>query len=266
MPFEPALQNFDYIISIDADAYFTRPITYDPFELMKENDLVGLYTLDTYQRGGIGRGIQEAIDASFPDGEYKSRGAYFDDPKTTSLLDPFQKWNRRAFYGYFFGCQLNFLRRDDFQDYARRVIPYTYQYRTDEQAVIGAAWAFLEPGRVWYLPSHADYKIGLYHHAIVDDEFVNNCDLVSPPNISTSEIVIHNSTGIPHCYWTLPKYNKVGWGWGSLLNKGLLYEQYVAASTFGSQTNGIEQIADCVCAQTKVNFVLRMACPDWQKY
>jgi len=77
---------------------------------------------------------------------------------------------------------------------------------------------------------------------------------------------MHNSTGIPHCYWTLPKYNKAGIGWSSLLNKGLLYEQYVAASTFGSQTNGIEQIADCVCAQTKVNFVLRMACPDWQKY
>lgn len=58
MALEPSLQHFDYFISIDADAYLTKPLggIVDPFEVMQRHNLSGI-TVNDCQNYGFDQGV-----------------------------------------------------------------------------------------------------------------------------------------------------------------------------------------------------------------
>lgn len=166
---EPSLQRFDYFVSMDADAFLTRRIP-DPFKIMADNNLTGIFNVDIHQRGMISKGVQEAAEAVFSLEERQNR--FLDSPKYP-FFNENGRWKRNgqgppAFHGFFFGGRLDFFRQSRYRDYARRVVPYTYTYRTDEQGVMSVAWSLLADNvRIWFLPKHG-YEMGVYHQGFVD--------------------------------------------------------------------------------------------------
>lgn len=169
MAYEPSLEQFEYFVSIDADAFLTQPIP-DPFKIMSDNNLTGIFNVEIHQRGRIQTGIQEAAESIFSFEQRRSR--YLDTPEYQWFNDK-ARWHRDgqgppAFYGYFFGGRLDLFRNDRYKEFARQVVPYTYVYRTDEQGVMSVAWALLaENDKVWHLPYHG-YDMGIYHQGFVD--------------------------------------------------------------------------------------------------
>ena len=170
---EPSLEQFEYFISIDADAYLTQPIP-DPFQIMAHNNLTGIFNVEIHQRGRIKTGIQEAAESVFSFEERLFR--YLDTPEY-QWFNHKARWQRDgqgppAFHGYFFGGRLDLFRNDRYKEYARQVVPYTYIYRTDEQGVMSVAWALLADNeKVWHLPQHG-YDMGIYHQGFVDQSQV----------------------------------------------------------------------------------------------
>ncbi len=49
------------------------------------------------------------------------------------------------------------------------MVKHTFMFRTDEQPVIGAAWALMANNdKVWYLPKRG-IELGVFHHGWVDN-------------------------------------------------------------------------------------------------
>jgi hypothetical protein len=76
---EEALREYDYFVSIDADAYLTMRNMPDPFETMSTNDLVGIFTIPAYQTGNIATGIQEAVEQVFSSGYHSFQKVIADE-------------------------------------------------------------------------------------------------------------------------------------------------------------------------------------------
>ena len=93
MPFEESLQQFEYFVSMDADAYFTQPVVQqqDPFVLMATNNLTGIYNIEAFQSGNIATGIQESAEAVFPLEERTNR--YLSAPQYV-MFDEAGRWRR----------------------------------------------------------------------------------------------------------------------------------------------------------------------------
>lgn len=187
---EPALQHYEYFVSIDADAYLTAPMA-DPFEIMAENNLTGVFDVELFQFKQIARGVQEAAESVFTLEERQHR--YLDSPKY-QVFDKDGKWHRDgqdhpSVWGFFFGGRLDFFRSSRYREFARRVVPYTYTYRTDEQGVVAVAWSLLaDNDKVWYLPQH-DYSMGVYHQG-----FVDNSQVVKLPHRKANHVRKENQT------------------------------------------------------------------------
>ena len=173
MAIEPALQEFDYFVSIDADAFLTPLSMTDPFRLMERNGLYGIFNIEAYQ-GGIKQGIQNASEALVPSVE-KRKNRYLDAPKYEIFDDNGEYSEYRlnpSIWGCFFGGRLDFFQTEEYRRFACIMAPYTYIYRTNEQAVIAAAWSLLGDGeKVWYLPKRG-VQMGIYHHGWVDNRIV----------------------------------------------------------------------------------------------
>lgn len=141
----------------------------DPFAIMQDNNLIGMFDIEARQFETIGRGIQESAESMFSlqertnrflgdrqwfagEGVWKSKGGYLP-----------------SVWGHFLGFRRDFFDSTQYREFARRMAPYTYLYRVDEQGIIGAAWALLaERDRVWYLPEKG-IQLGVYHHGWVDN-------------------------------------------------------------------------------------------------
>jgi len=170
---EPALEQFEYFVSIDTDAYLTEPMP-DPFKIMEKNNLTGIFDVEIHQAGMIANGVQEAAESVFTLEERQNR--YLDKPEY-QFFNQDGKWHRHgqappAIWGFFFGGRLDFFRMPQYKEFVRRIVPFTYTYRTDEQGVVGAAWALLaDNDKVWYLPKRG-YKMGVYHQGFVDNSQV----------------------------------------------------------------------------------------------
>jgi GR25 family glycosyltransferase involved in LPS biosynthesis len=170
---EPSLQEYEYFVMLDAEAYLTQPIL-DPFKLLQDHDLVGFFDIEAYQLGDISKGVQETAERVFTLEERRNR--YLDTPNT-QFFDNQGVWNslgnetskKPSVWTHFYGGRLDFFRTPRYKDFARRMIPYLYKYRVDKQAVIGAAWALLaDNDRVWYLPKRGIH-LGIYHRGWVDN-------------------------------------------------------------------------------------------------
>lgn len=166
---EPELQQFDYFVLMDNDAFLTKPIQ-DPFAIMQQNDLVGIYNIESME-GGLTGGVQEAAETSFSLEE--RRNSFLDSPQFP-MFDEEGSWGgndhrKPGVWMCFFGGRLDFLRSDRFKDFARQIPFHTYTTRTSRQAVIPVGWSVLAGGnKVWYLPKRG-IEMGIYHHGWVDD-------------------------------------------------------------------------------------------------
>jgi hypothetical protein len=151
MAMEPAMQEFDYFVSIDGDAFLTHYNMTDPFRLMQQNGLYGIFNIEAYQ-SHIHTGIQNASKSVVPLLE-KRRHRYFDSPKYEIVDENRLNSEYRLYpsiWGCFYGGRLDFFRTNEFREFARCMAPYTHMYRTDEQAVIAAAWSLFGNGeKVW---------------------------------------------------------------------------------------------------------------------
>lgn len=169
---EPDLQGFDYFVLFDADAFLTKPMQ-DPFEIMRDNNLVGLYNLESHE-GGLTSGVQEAAEASFTLEERKH--AYLNSPEFP-MFDELGTWGgpqrlKPGVWMCMFGGRLDFLRSKRFKEFAVQLPYHTYMERTSRQAVIPIGWSVLAGGdKVWYLPKRG-IEMGIYHHGWVDDHEV----------------------------------------------------------------------------------------------
>jgi len=195
MAYEESLRDFDYYITIDDDSYLTKPWDFDPFQLLHDNNLTAFYPTD-FATFGISQGVAETSREVF--GDPKQGNGYLNTPETFPFFDNKGSYNRRALYGFFFGGRLDFFRSHDYEEYCRRMVPYTYRYRVDEQPIITMAWSMLAADHVWHLPTRG-YNLGVYHHSFVDDELLINC-AANPPEGST--IINNTDTGL--CYWRNP--------------------------------------------------------------
>ena len=146
----------------------------DPFQIMADNNLTGIYNVEIAQYSWIKEGIQEAAEAVFSLEERQNR---YLDSRQYPFFGRKGKWHRAgqgppAIYGFFFGGRFDLFQTPKYRDFARRVVPYTYTYRTDEQGVIGVAWSLLaDNDKIWYLPNHG-YKMGVYHQGFLDQSQV----------------------------------------------------------------------------------------------
>jgi hypothetical protein len=166
---EPELQEYDYFVLFDNDAFLTAPIQ-DPFKIMHQNDLVGIYNIESMEAGLTG-GIQEAAENSFSLEERKnaflhsSQFPIFDENGQWGGKDP----RKPGVWMCFFGGRLDFLRSKRFKEFAQQLPFHTYTTRTSRQAVIPVGWSVLVGGdKVWYLPKRG-IDMGVYHHGWVDD-------------------------------------------------------------------------------------------------
>lgn len=255
LPYEPSLQEFEYYVSVDADGYFSQPLP-DPFLLMQSNNLTGFYNSPMIQTGSMRNGIQEVAQSLFSIEERRNR--YLDTPQN-QYFDGKGMWIDRqgmqpSIWGSLYGARLDFFRTPRFREFARLMVPYTYTYRTDEQAVIAVAWSLMAGSNVW-CTSQRDIQLGWYHQMWVDNNQVVRTEAVPPP-------LGYNATKNTSLYWlnTLTDY---GSSW-SVVNQHslLLYEKYVA--TLGYKKG--DDWERCICARTKVNYVLREACPNYTAY
>lgn len=166
---EVELQAFDYFVLIDNDAFMTRPMP-DPFQIMEQNNLVGIYNIESME-GGLTSGVQEAVEASFTVDERRS--AFLNSPDFP-MFDDNGIWGGKdhrkpGVWMCFFGGRLDFLRSTRFKDFARQLPFHTYMSRTSRQSVVPVGWSILAGGRkVWYLPKRG-IDMGIYHHGWVDD-------------------------------------------------------------------------------------------------
>ncbi|KAL3920626.1 MAG: hypothetical protein SGILL_003164 [Bacillariaceae sp.] len=230
MAWEESLQEFDYFVSIDADAYFTGP-TQDPFTIMAKNNLTGFFNIEAYQSGSIATGIQDSVDAVFALEDRKSK--FLNSPKY-SFLDSEGLWRRSSksskhpsIWGCFYGGRLDFFRSSKYTEFARNMAPYTYTYRTDEQPIIAVAWALLaENDKVWYLPKRG-IKMGVFHHGWVDD----------------SEVVRQKDSSLGFEKHTLDTWEGFVESRGNLLN----WEQYTSAIGY----NGDTRLEQCLSYKSK---------------
>lgn len=167
---EPSLRDFDYFVTLDADAFLTEPIP-DPFELMAQNNLTGIFNIEAFESGDIAKGIQKSVEEVFSIEERRSK--YLDNPETI-FFDEQGVWSdgygvKPSIWACFYGGRLDFFRSRRYNDFARRIVPYTYIYRTAEQPVVGAAWALLaDNDKIWYLPKRGIH-LGIYHHGWIDN-------------------------------------------------------------------------------------------------
>jgi hypothetical protein len=165
---EPALKEFEYFVSMDADAFLTTPMP-DPFEVMAINNLTGFFNIEAFQAGDIAAGIQEAAEKVFGLEERRNR---FLDSERYSYFDDAGQWGgpneiKPSIWGCFYGGRLDFFANERYKKFARLMVPSTYTFRTDEQAVIGVAWSLLAD-KVWYLPNRG-IQMGVYHHGWRDN-------------------------------------------------------------------------------------------------
>lgn len=254
MAYEPALQPFEYFISIDVDASFTKPFS-DPFAILAKNDLIGMFNVDLIQSGPFASGIQHTADALFSLEE--RRNAYLDTPRNGYFNEKGRYVNQQgqppSFRGYFFGGRLDFFRSPKFREFAKQMVPYTYQYRTDEQVVIGVAWALLAGPRVWFL-SQRNISMGLYHQGWVDHQQVVSTAARQP---SPQEMAAQKHNTSRYWFHTLDE-------WGKFQRESqhdlLLVEEYV--ETLGYKEG--HRWEKCKCARPKVPYVLRRACPNYK--
>jgi len=171
MAYEPSVQDFDYFMWFDANAYLSGPLPTDPFQLMKANDLVGFYNIEAYQIGDTAAGIQEAVNSVFTKEERTNRSL-----SSTNRLwfDADGNWGGNAakkpsVWGCFLGGRIDFFRQERYRKFAEAVAFNTYLSRTDEQGVIGAGWALLaEHEKVWYLPQRGIH-LGILHSGWLDN-------------------------------------------------------------------------------------------------
>eukprot|EP00928_Gymnodinium_smaydae_P010927 TRINITY_DN14115_c0_g2_i1.p1 TRINITY_DN14115_c0_g2~~TRINITY_DN14115_c0_g2_i1.p1 ORF type:complete len:441 (-),score=103.94 TRINITY_DN14115_c0_g2_i1:10-1332(-) len=188
MPLEPSLQQFDYFINVDADAFLTAPLPLDPFELMASNKLVGFFNIQAYETIAL-ESLQEALEAEFSLAERRLR--FLDSPATSPYwfdgkgtwggssfdnagLESPQKGFHASIWGCFYGGRLSFFKSERYRRFARRLIVDTYVQRLDEQPVIGLAWALLSKGTdVWYLPTRG-INLNIFHHGWLDNCAVLN--------------------------------------------------------------------------------------------
>lgn len=173
--FEPLLQPFDYFISLDADAFATSPWPLDPFQVMHDNRLTGIFNILAYQSGPNAEGVSETVKRNFQLSDRRNR---FLDSPSYSFFDDDGEWGGENFHtpkqrsagvnpsiwGNFYGGRLDFFRSSKFLDFTSEMVYHTYLSRTDEQPIIAAAWALLtNMTDVWYLPAH-NINLNIWHH------------------------------------------------------------------------------------------------------
>lgn len=174
MAYESSLQQLDYFVSLDADAYLTK-IMPDPFQIMASNNLTGMFNIEAYQSGSIRAGVQEAAEQAFSLQQRRNR---FVNSPQYSYFDSNGKWNRKgqagspSIWGCFYGGRLDFFRTEHFKSFAEEVAPHTCTFQADEQPVIGVAWSLLaDSEKVWYLPK-CGIEMGTHHHGWIDNSEV----------------------------------------------------------------------------------------------
>jgi len=173
MPYESELRAYDYIISLDTDTFLTRPIFHlDPFAIMENNNLIGMFVIEAFEAGDIARGVQESVEKVFDISQRANKSL-----GSRQWFDENGVWNSAGLHKYkpsvwthFWGGRRDFFESNLYREFSRHMGYYTYLNRADEQAVIGAAWALLgSADRIWYLPEKG-IQLGVYHHGWVDNQ------------------------------------------------------------------------------------------------
>lgn len=251
MAFEPSLQEFDYFISWDVDAFLTQPLEFDPFQVMQENDLVGFFQTDS-SSFKYDHGIVKNSEKVFGKPIFGQNG-YLDSPRAYPIFDRYGKFTHRSMYGFVFGGRLDFFRAPKFLEFGYRMVPYTYRYRVDEQVIILTAWSMLAPDRVWHFTSHK-YPLGVYHHSLLDDTQIVPCNTDPPPD----DALVYN-TSQKFCYWVNPmefgttqplKFRFEGFYWLHWVD----YEQLVQSIMARSPVNSnrlLPSFQKCLCLSGK---------------
>jgi len=254
MAYEESLQDFDYFITLDGDAYLTRPWDFDPFQLLHDNNLTGFFVTD-FSNYGFDDGIEETAYAVF--GKSLEGRGYLNSNDTFPFFDRDGKFNHRSIYGYFFGGRLDFFRLPEFREFSRRMVKYTYDSRVDEQVVIGMGWSMLAGDRVWHLPTRG-YRLGVYHQSTVDDEILVNCFTKPPPEGAP----VFNDTERGFCYWSNRGIPSIAPDWypfpqyareASLANYNDLVRSLLAARGDDAETTRNLEASweECYCQPTK---------------
>lgn len=260
MQYEPSLEDFDYFVTVDADAYFTQPFP-DPFRLMDDNSLTGIFNVDLYQNAPIDTGIQETAEQLFSLKERQN--TFLDNPRNRYFDQDGRWWNQQnrhpSIWGNFFGGRLDFFRQKRYLEFARRMVPYTYTFRTDEQAVIAVAWALMGVGpKVWFL-SQRNISMGVYHQGWVDQHQVVRREAVAEPVSPTGASIAPSKRSANTSEYWLNTMHEFDDNFKSIPHADLLVMEKYTKSLGYEAGHSWER---CICARTKVNFVLRFSCAN----
>lgn len=197
MAFEEALQDFEYFVSWDTDAFLTRPMQCDPFLTMQQNNLTGFFVNEASSYA-FNQGIASAARRVF--GHPKNTTGFLNSADTFPLFDTYGNYNHRSIYGYLYGGRLDFFRSPKFREFSGQIVPYTYKHRVDEQVVIAMAWSMMASDSIWHFPSHNCY-LGIWHYGLLDNELLMDCNAESPP----SGVRVYNNSDLDLCYWANPR-------------------------------------------------------------
>jgi hypothetical protein len=174
MPFEPSLQEYEYFVSIDADAFVTADWQQDPFEVMHAHKLLGAYSIESYWTDAASIAeVQRIVDRLFPVSERQRR--YIDYPHNL-VFDEDGNWGPMGIgvWGCFFGGRMDFFRAAKYRQLVDAIVRsgITYIHRFDEQNVFGLAYALLSNGSdVWALPNH-QVDLHILHNSWLDRKAV----------------------------------------------------------------------------------------------
>jgi len=261
MAYEKSLEDFDYFISWDTDAYLTQPLQVDPFRILQQHNLTGFYVMDN-ANNGFDQGIEEASTRVF--GNSTQGRGYLNSPNTFPFYNRFGETNHRSFFGYLFGGRLDFFRSPDFREFSRLMVPFTYRYRVDEQqVVIAKAWSMMVPDLVWHLPSRG-YRLGVFHYSDMDDQKLVNCGKPPPDGA-----VVHNHTDLGVCYWINPllvgddplHYKYPGDFWFDEVDY-FKFVQSLSVLRNDENSKAMSGFSSCHCLPTKAFMSTNKSCRD----
>ena len=95
MAYEKSLEDFDYFISWDTDAYLTQPLQVDPFLILQQHNLTGFYIMDN-SNNAFDQGIEEASNRVF--GNSTQGRGYLNSLDTFPLHDSHGTTNHRSLF------------------------------------------------------------------------------------------------------------------------------------------------------------------------
>lgn len=162
----PALESYQWMMWIDADAFCTKEWTIDPIQVMIENDLVILF--DNWPKGHhVGKDVERKIWDAF--GVYictlrLSQGHFFSKLRNATCRGA----RVGDIHGFLHITNLEFYRSDIVQEWAQIWIGNGFlQRRYDDQSAVTIPAAILAPERAWDMRRNK-IRLDVFHNFDLD--------------------------------------------------------------------------------------------------